>query len=372
MDYMKYYLPVLIQLATLGGLLAGGDWVWVGIASFPVLAIVDSLLPRDYSTRKMSSKALALVPVWICTLLGPMLYLALAYTVATTTMTGWQMVGAVLSVAWMSVLPLVPATHELYHQRDAFSRFVGRFAQVCYIDSTRDIGHVVTHHIHVGTTRDSDTAPRGASLYGFAPKAVIESTLDCQNTESDALEKRGLGRWSIHHRLWKAIVAQVVFQFIIFSIGGIQANLLSFAAMLIARFWIETFNYFQHYGQVRLPGTPIEKHHVWNHLSPLSRIMTFEITNHADHHLNSFQPYYALVPDRNAIPLPNVFLCFWAALIPPVWYNMIIKPALKRWDTEFASPDERELAKAQNERAGWPNWFDAEVVETQNAQTARS
>ncbi|RUT76925.1 alkane 1-monooxygenase [Marinobacter sp. NP-6] len=359
MDYLKYYLPVLVQVAALAGLLFGGNWVWVGVATFPALAILDSLLPKDYSPRRMRNKKLALVPVWICTLLGPILYIALAYSVVINDLTGWQMLGAVLSVAWMSVLPLVPSSHELYHQRDAFSRFVGRYAQVCYLDCTRDIGHVVTHHIHVGTTKDSDTAPRGMSLYSFAPDAVIKTTLDCQRTESDALEKRGLGRWSIHHRLWKAILAQLVFQVIIFYVGGWQANALSLAAMTVARFWIETFNYFQHYGQVRVPGTPIEKRHVWNHLAPLSRIMTFEITNHADHHLNSFQPYYALVPDQNAIRLPNVFVCFWAALIPPVWYNFIIKPALEKWDNEFASSEERELARAQNEKAGWPDWFDA-------------
>ena len=73
MDYLKYYLPVLVQLTALGGLLVGGDWVWIGVATFPALAIIDSLLPRDYSARKMSSKALALIPVWICTLLGPVL-----------------------------------------------------------------------------------------------------------------------------------------------------------------------------------------------------------------------------------------------------------------------------------------------------------
>lgn len=357
MDYLKYYLPVLMQLATLAGLLAGGHWVWAGIVTFPLLALVDSLLPADFAPRRMPSRALALVPVWICTLLGPTLYLALAWVVATGGLDGWQMVGALLSVAWLSVLPLVPSSHELYHQRGAISRFVGRYAQVCYLDCTRDIGHVVTHHIHVATERDSDTAPRGMTLYGFAPRAVIDTTLDCQRTESAALEKRGFGRWSIRHRLWKAILAQLIFQALIYRIGGWEANLVALGAMTVARFWIETFNYFQHYGQVRVVGSPIERRHVWNHLKPLSRIMTFEITNHADHHLNSFAPYQALVPDRNAIPMPSVFVCFLAALIPPLWFNAIVKPALRSWDRELASPEERRLAMAQNERAGWPNWL---------------
>jgi hypothetical protein len=86
--------------------------------------------------------------------------------------------------------------------------------------------------------------------------------------------------------------------------------------------------------------------------------MGFEITNHADHHLDSYASYYKLVPDRNSIPMPSVFVCFLASLIPPIWDNLIIRPALKRWDLEFASPEERKLARAQNLAAGWPDWFD--------------
>ncbi len=146
-------------------------------------------------------------------------------------------------------------------------------------------------------------------------------------------------------------------QAIIYTIGGPQANALALGAMVVARFWIETFNYFQHFGQVRVIGAPIEKRHVWNHLKPISRISTFEITNHADHHLNSYAPYYKLVPHKEAIRMPSVYICFFAALIPPLWEKAIIQPALKRWDLEFASSEERALAREQNVKAGWPDWF---------------
>src|SRR3546814_13868580 len=53
--------------------------------------------------------------------------------------------------------------------------------------------------------------------------------------------------------------------------------------------------------------------------------------------------------------MPSVFVCFFSALIPPLWHNAVIKPALKRWDNELATPEERELARAQNRAAGWPD-----------------
>jgi alkane 1-monooxygenase/p-cymene monooxygenase len=51
-------------------------------------------------------------------------------------------------------------------------------------------------------------------------------------------------------------------------------------------------------------------------------------------------------------------------LIPPIWDEMIIKPALKRWDLEFATPAERAVARLQNLAAGWEDWFDQQPTDS--------
>lgn len=362
MDYGRYYIGVFLQLAVMASFVVGGAWVYLGIASLPLFGLADSLLPNDFKTRRMSNQTLADIPVWLCALFGPVIYLFAALWVARNPgASGWEYAGVIASCAWLSVIPLVPATHELYHQRGKVRRFVGRYAQICYLDATREIAHVVGHHIHVATTQDGDTAPRGTSLYAFTPKAVLVSTRESWGSECDNQEKMGKARWGIGHRLWKAILAQVVFQAIVFAIGGWTAVAVALTAMVGARFWVESFNYFQHYGLIRLDGAPIARRHVWNHLKPLSRTLGFEITNHADHHTNSFAAFHQLKPDLQWIPMPSVFVCFFSALIPPLWHNRIIKPALRRWDNEMATPEERELAREQNRRAGWPDWFEEDA-----------
>ncbi|MFT3792278.1 MAG: alkane 1-monooxygenase [Rudaea sp.] len=356
-DYLKYYVAPFTQALALWGLLMGGHYVWIAIAWLPALAILDAMLPTDLAARKIRSRSWALVPVWLSCLLGPAIYVAFAWSLAHNVLTPVQIAGAIIGVAWMSVLPLVPASHELYHGRNPIGKTVGRYVQVCYLDSTRMEAHVVGHHIFVATVDDTDTAARGETIYSFSPRAVWKTTIEAQQFISDALAKKGYARWSIRHALWRAILVLVLFLGALFWIGGVKALLCSLAAMVIARFWIETFNYFQHYGQVRVVGSPIEKRHVWNHLGPLSRMTAFEITNHADHHLNTYQPFYALVPHREAIRMPSVFLCFFAALVPPLWFNRIIKPALKEWDLNWANGEERKLAAAQNRKAGWEDWF---------------
>jgi p-cymene monooxygenase len=355
---LRYYLAAFVQLIGYSGFFLGGNWVWLGVLTLPTLGLIDSVLPNDMAPRKMASGFATDLPVWISTFLAVGLYAMAAHWVRQTgIISPAQYVGAVLSLAWLSVVPLVPASHELYHQRGNFRRFVGRYAQICYFDCTREIAHVVGHHINVATKLDSDTAHRGTTLYGFSGRAVISSTKESLKTESDSLERQGYGRWSIRHRLWKAILAQLVVQSTFYLIGGWRAVGIALGGMIVARFWVESFNYFQHYGLARVEGTAISRRHVWNHLKPLSRIMGFEITNHADHHTDSFAAFHQLVPDRQWIPMPSVFVCFFSALIPPLWHNAVIKPALKRWDNEMATPAERELARAQNRSAGWPDWY---------------
>ncbi len=352
-EYAKYYLGPLTQLLTALGFVLGGHYVWIGIAFFPAMAIIDAVLPRDLAVRKMRNRRAAYVPVWLSTVFGPLLFVAMAWGVAHHDLTTWQLIGAGLSCVWMSVLPLVPAAHELYHARNPIGKTVARYSQVVFLDCTRMEAHVVGHHIDVATPDDTDTAWRGENMYRFAVRAVIGSTVLAQKIESDALVKRGLPRWSIQHKLWRAIAAQVIFQAIVFAIGGATALIVSIGAVLGARYIVENFNYFQHYGLVRVPGSPIQKRHLWNHLGTLTRLVGFEITNHADHHLNSYQPYYELKPDTTAIPMPSVFTCYMAALVPPLWFHWIIRPALVRWDREFASAEERRVADEQNRRAGW-------------------
>lgn len=192
MDYLKYWTPVLVVALTAAGLAAGGPWMWVGIASFPILAVLDTLAGRDYSMRKMDNATLANIPIWICCVGPVLLYFVFAWQIGQGPLTGWEILGGILSVGWLGVIPLVPAAHELYHMRSPIARTVGRYGHLCILDCTRDIGHVINHHIDVATTEDGDTAARGTNLYKFTANAVVESTVYAMKMESGALKKQGL------------------------------------------------------------------------------------------------------------------------------------------------------------------------------------
>jgi hypothetical protein len=103
---------------------------------------------------------------------------------------------------------------------------------------------------------------------------------------------------------------------------------------------------------VRVPGTPIEKRHAWNHTRPVSRILTFEIVTHSGHHMDPTTPYWELTAYRDAPLVGSALAYFFLSLVPPLWHRTMRK-RLHEWDDRFATPAERHLAAKANAAAGW-------------------
>lgn len=56
----------------------GGHYTWIAIGAFPAIAVLDALLPLDQAERKMKSHFWAYLPVWMATLLLPVMYFVFA------------------------------------------------------------------------------------------------------------------------------------------------------------------------------------------------------------------------------------------------------------------------------------------------------
>ncbi|WP_341649008.1 alkane 1-monooxygenase [Thauera humireducens] len=338
----------------------GGHYTWIAIGAFPAIAILDALLPLDQAERKMKSHFWAYLPVWMATLLLPVMYFVFAWSVGNNDLTGLQMAAGVMGLAWLSVVPGVPATHELYHSRGRLARFVGRYGQVAFLDCMRMEVHVVGHHRDVGTAEDIDTAARGVNLYRFVARSVAESvrwelrltpitSRSAVTVATRFATRSGVHCWpSRYSRLCDLCAGWLDSRGVVLDLDG-DCSLLGRGFQLLPAFRPGARG-----RRADREATRLEP------LRTLSRLYAFEITNHADHHLNSYIPYYKLVPDREAIIMPSIIVCFLSGFVPSLWYNAIIKPALKRWDNEYASPAERRLAREQNREAGWKDWFDDE------------
>lgn len=363
-DYLRYYIVPLMTFCGALGFMLGGHWVWLGAATFPVLMVLDVILPKDFAERRIRNRLLADVPLYLHVLLMVVMYFAFLYSVTagTNALTGpgafGQIAGSMASMVWLAAVPTVPVGHELLHRRHWFPRRMSQLLNAFFGDPCRDVGHVITHHIHLDTHRDSDTPVRGENMYAFSLRATIGSYRDAYESERQRLQRSGRSAWHISNRMYQQVGMLLGLIVIAYAIAGLAAALVYAAVLVSSKFLLEGFNYFQHYGLVRIEGAPVRKHHAWNHMGMVSRAVGLEITNHINHHIDSYTRYYDLKPEPDAPQMPSLFICFASALIPPVWFNYFIKPLLKDWDERYASPAERERAMQENERAGWPRWVD--------------
>jgi toluene methyl-monooxygenase len=368
-DYLRYYLCSLMVLAGIVGFLLGGWWMWAGLGTFFVLAGLDMLSRPDFSVRRFRYPRLADVPLYLHGALMVALYAAFAWRMHAgvgVDGAGQQalvLAGAVASLVWLNAVPNVPIAHELMHRKEPLARGLAKVMCAFFADAHRDIPHLYTHHIHFDTETDADYAPRGTSVYPFmwrCTKRNFEELLIAARKRRDVT---GAALWSPRNFLfWEFAVPLAVGLY-----GGLLAGALTLLAQVAAKFFLEALNYIQHYGLVRVPGSPTRLHHTWNHLTWLDRTIGFEITTHVDHHIDPDLRFDQLVPHPDAPQMPNLFVCAVSAFIPPLWFRHIAKPLLKDWDLRFASPQEQQIAREANRKAGWPDWLEGHPPQAQAA-----
>lgn len=361
-DYLRYYINSLVVLAGIAGFLLGGYWMWAGLGTFFVLAGLDFMSKPDHSVRNFRYPRLADVPLYLHCVLMIALYAAFAWRVqAGAGVSGsgpvlLAMTGAVLSLIWLNAVPNVPVAHELMHRKDTLSRWLAKVISACFGDAHRDIPHVYTHHIHFDTDVDPDYAPRGTTVYPFMWRCTLQNFREMVEAARKRKQSTGAALWSPRNLLFWEVALLLAFPVGAALIGGWLAGALVLLAQVISKFFLEALNYLQHYGLVRVPGTPTQRHHTWNHLTWIDRTVGFEITTHVDHHVDPDLRFDQLVPHPDAPQMPNLFVCAVSAFIPPLWFGKIAMPRLREWDLHHASPQERELAREANRRAGWPDW----------------
>jgi alkane 1-monooxygenase len=362
-DYLRYYLCSLVVLAGVMGFVLGGWWMWAGVGTFFVLAGLDAVSRPDYSVRRFRHPRLADLPLYLHCLLMVALYGAFAWRMRTglgvegPVPTALVLVGAVASLVWLNAVPNVPVAHELMHRKDWLSRGLAKFISAMFADAHRDIPHLYTHHIHFDTDADADYAPRGSSVYPFMWRCTRRNFEELLIAARKRQAVTGAALWSPRNFLFWEFALLLSIPLAVGLYGGVLAGVLTLTAQITSKFFLEALNYLQHYGLVRVPGSPTRLHHTWNHLTWIDRTIGYEITTHVDHHVDPDLRFDQLVPHPEAPQMPNLFVCAVSAFIPPLWFGRIAKPLLKDWDLRFASPQERQIAREANRKAGWPDWL---------------
>jgi alkane 1-monooxygenase len=147
-------LPVVFGLLPILGVLAGEDRSLPipGLRRSRALVTYLDFLPRTYAL------------VWIATLAWAARYAEYA------DLSTANFAGLILSVGISSALA-IPVAHELMHRRSQVDVLFARVMTAFCL-----YGHMVIEHLHhhatVGVVAAGETAPRGISVYRFAPHGL--------------------------------------------------------------------------------------------------------------------------------------------------------------------------------------------------------
>ena len=350
---VRYIVGCLILSIGVYGFYLGASWTWLGVLAFIVVLSLDVGLPRDEAARDVDSAGLQQIILYLQLPLIIALWLLFANTLAQADSSVIDLTGAILSIAFLSALGGLPPSHELMHRHGQFARFYSSLYLTIFLLPMNDLGHVQGHHLKVATSEDSDTPRRGEWVYTFAFRSLWGQMMDSFKMEKQRLAKIKKPLFSPAGRFFQSLLLVTLWLAGWFYVAGIAALPIFIVTMATLYLVLGGFNYTQHYGLIREVGKPIEVRHSWNQLKPFSRALSFEISNHSEHHLVPTRFYTDLKPYPEAPQLPSIALCFVSAFIPRVWENVIVRPQLEQWDQHFANEQERLLANEANKRAGW-------------------
>ena len=320
MSPLLSFVTVALPALVLVGNLVGGPLTWMfPIVVFGIIPILELVLPAP-----PTPPVVEMAPRWAVTGGDAVIYLlvgltwaivgALVWRYGTYDHT-WELVGATLSTGICCGAIGINLGHELGHRSGTLDRFLAKASLLSSLYVHFFIEHNRGHHANVGTRGDPASARRGETVYAFWVRSIVGSYRSAWRLGPNEMVR--------YHLVEAALLLGV------FALGGWAGLALFLVAALIGVLLLETVNYIEHYGLAReLLGDGryerIAPAHSWSSDNPVSRVLLFDLTRHADHHAHPGRRWSALrhVDDSPELPTgyPALILL---SLLPPLWFAVM-------------------------------------------------
>lgn len=319
------YPLLLLALLESWGAAAGWWLVAFNIVLVPVLDEVIKYLRPRWSPSPRASRLLFARPwFWVyATLQGTVLVYALNL-VAVQSLTLFAYMGLVSGVGLMSGTAGLTAAHELIHRRGASDRALGAvlLGMTTYLHFR--IEHVYGHHRRVGTADDSASAEAGISFPRFFLRGLVRGAVSAWDIEAAQRRRRGLPVFAAGNRMLRYLTTLILLYAAVVLHWGWAAAAFFALQSLMAVHLLEAVNYVQHYGLRRRSGARVTVNDAWDSADPVSSLLVFNISRHAQHHCLPARSAAILATSPAAPTLPySFFFMVFLALLPPLWRHVM-------------------------------------------------
>ncbi len=229
-------------------------------------------------------------------------------------------------------------SHELMHQKNKWERWMGDLLLAMVLYSHFRSEHLLVHHRHVGTPRDTVTARYNEGFHRFFAR-VLPGSLKSAFAAEKAMQARKDRPWTDpgnpFFRYW---ALQGVMLVLALVLGGWVGLLLFVWQAFIAIWQLELVNYVEHYGLTRKhlgdgKYEHVKPQHSWNAAHKASNWLLINLQRHSDHHYKPDRrfPLLQTYTEADAPQLPYGYpLMTMAAMVPPLW-RRVMNRRVRRW-----------------------------------------
>jgi len=336
---------LLVPVAILGAVHGGWTVILLPVLTWGLFSALDAVLGRNLDNADPATgeehlawyRVITLIwaPVQFCLLFGLIWYVTgpgAAHLSALETIVLFFGVGVITGTIGINY------SHELMHRRDRSERFLGDLLLAMVLYSHFRSEHLLVHHRHVGTPRDTVTARLGEDFPRFFARVLREGAISAFRAERDRLARAGR-RWSDPaNPFFRYAALQGAMVVLALLLGGWVGLGLFVWQALVAVWQLELVNYVEHYGLTRKylgdgRYEHVKPQHSWNAAQKASNWLLINLQRHSDHHYKPDRRFPLLQnhPEDEAPQLPHGYPVMTAlAMVPPLW-RRVMNRRVRRW-----------------------------------------
>ena len=338
MKDLKYLAAFSIPLSAFLGLYLHGYWVWATpLFAFVCIPILELIFPVDtdnFSETEVESRLKRKVFDWLLYLNLPIVFGLVAYGlfwVSNNNIETYEFAGLIISVGIVLGVNGINVAHELGHRQTTNERFLGKALLLPSFYMHFFIEHNYGHHLHAATPEDPATARYNQSVYSFWLTSTVRQYFSAWRIQKRLLKNSNQSFLSTKNDMLWYTVFQILYLLVVFLFFSKTGFVFALAAGVVGFVLLETVNYIEHYGLLRLQTKSgryerVREMHSWNSNHVIGRIVLYELTRHSDHHYKSSKKYQTLDCHDESPQMPFGYpTSMVLAMLPPLWFKVMNK-----------------------------------------------
>lgn len=338
MKDLKYLAAYSIPIMALIGFSVRGSFVYLTpFFTFIFIPLLELIFPIDSknlslneSTNKLKNKFFDwLLYINLLIVYGLLFYIL--NIIKHTTLENYEFIGLIISLGIVLAANGINVGHELGHRQTTKERFLGKALLLPSLYMHFYIEHNFGHHLNAATKEDPATARYNQSVYAFWFTSVVRQYINAWKIQKSLLNNKKLPFLSIKNDMFWFLIIQSLYVFIIYLYFGLNGCVFAISAAITGFILLETVNYIEHYGLLRLKKDSgryerVSEIHSWNSNHIIGRIILYELTRHSDHHYKTSKKYQILDCHEDSPQMPYGYpTSMVLAMLPPIWFLIMNK-----------------------------------------------